>query len=170
MSDEFDLISEDWLRSVGFKWHQFERQPDKHWLLWLGDSAGQGRLTSYEDIGIEVAPGTADNGWFCWLRSDAAGRYHRFIHLRHLLCQRDLIVLVEAIGGQKWNPENHLFGSLRTPTHAATIRKREEDFDRRMQREGAKWYPAEKDETGGRALPEHLEAHEKAKLAPGPTP
>lgn len=31
-----DPITEEWLKSVGFKWHQFDRQPDKHWLLWLG--------------------------------------------------------------------------------------------------------------------------------------
>lgn len=160
-ADAFLPIDEDWLKQVGFKWHQLDRQPDKHWLLWLGDSAGQGRMTTFEDIGIEVAPNRGEK-WFCWLRSDAAGRYHRFIHLRYLSSRRDLIALVEAISGQNWFPENHLYGSCRTPEQAARIRQRDEELDRKMQREHPSWYPAEKDPSGGRALPEHLEAHEKA--------
>lgn len=27
---ERELLSEDWLRKTGFKWHQFDRQPEKH--------------------------------------------------------------------------------------------------------------------------------------------
>jgi hypothetical protein len=168
MADAFDLITEDWLKSVGFRWHQLERQPNKHWLLWLGESAGQGRMTWMEDLGIEVAfgayvgPGQPDN-WFCWLRSDAAGRYHRFIHLRHIDNQAELIALVEAISGQTWNPENHRYGTLLTTERAAAARKRDEDLDRRMMREHPKWSEVEKDDSRGRALPEHLEAHEKAK-------
>jgi len=30
------ILTEEWLKRVGFKWHQLDRQPDKHWLLWLG--------------------------------------------------------------------------------------------------------------------------------------
>ena len=34
---DIDLpLTEEWLKENGFKWHQFDRQPDKHWLLWLG--------------------------------------------------------------------------------------------------------------------------------------
>lgn len=29
-------ITEDWLRDCGFKWEQHERQPAKHWVLWIG--------------------------------------------------------------------------------------------------------------------------------------
>jgi hypothetical protein len=29
-------ISEAWLKAAGFKWSQLDRQPDKHWILWLG--------------------------------------------------------------------------------------------------------------------------------------
>jgi hypothetical protein len=32
-----ELISEDWLRSVGFKWHQIDRQPSRHWVLGCRD-------------------------------------------------------------------------------------------------------------------------------------
>ena len=36
MTDPFNLITEDWLKANDFKWHQFDRMPDKHWLLWIG--------------------------------------------------------------------------------------------------------------------------------------
>lgn len=161
-------ITEDWLKSAGFKWHQLERQPSKHWLIWLGDAGGGG---DFEDIGVEVASMRYENGrgemigreeWFVWFRSDCAGRYHRFIHVRHMRFQHELVKLVEAVSGQDWNPENHLYGSVRTPSRAEAIRKDDERMDRRMQRE-TKWYGIEKDDTRGRALPEHYEAHEKAR-------
>lgn len=164
-------ITEEWLKTVGFKWHEFERQSSKHWLLWLGGGLKQKpTLTSFEDIGIELAPGwwhnrdgerVGDADWFCWLRSDAAGRYHRFIHLRHLSTQDDLIKLVEAISGWPWTPENHLYGSLHSPENAARIRKDCERADRRLVEESGphhKWAEIEKDDTRGRALPEHVTA------------
>src|SRR5580700_3412261 len=86
MKDAAMPITEEWLKESGFRWHRLERQPDKHWLLWLGDAMGDGYMTSYEDIGIEVAPMFKRQEWFCWLRSDCAGQYHRFIHLRHISC------------------------------------------------------------------------------------
>ena len=167
-------ITEEWLKAVGFKWHQLDRQPSKHWLLWLGDAlSGEGpAFTSFEDIGIELADMRYQNSsgeivgreaWFCWFRGDSAGRYHRFIHVRHLRWQDEVTKLVEAITGQGWNPENHLYGSARTPEHAARIREEDERLDRRLQRDGYPWSEVEKDQTRGRALPEHLEAHERAR-------
>src|SRR5688572_9102301 len=98
-------ITEDWLREVGFKWHQFDRQPDKHWLLWVGQACGQwGKST--DDIGVELAPNSYDadtddlTGWFCWLRSDVAHRYSRFIHVRRLRTRDEVIALVAALTGQ----------------------------------------------------------------------
>jgi hypothetical protein len=157
-----DEISEDWLRAVGFKWHQMERQPDKHWLLWLGDAVRESddSLLSYEDIGLELAPGF-DGKWFCWFRSDAAGRYHRFIHIRHLRTQADLVKLVEAITGLPWTPENHLYGSARGPKSAERIRANNDRFDRELLRQGPAWSKIEKDNSQGGALPEHLQAFEK---------
>ena len=35
-------ITEEWLKEVGFKWHQLARQPEKQWLLWLGDAVRDG--------------------------------------------------------------------------------------------------------------------------------
>ena len=167
-------ITEDWLKDVGFKWHQFDRQPGKHWLLWPGDAvAGDGpAFSSFEDIGIEVADMRYQNSagdtvgreaWFVWFRGDCAGRYHRFIHVRHMRWRHELIKLVEAVSGQDWNPENHLYGSVRTPARAAKIREDDQRLDRRLAREGYPWSEIEKDDTRGGALPEHMEAHEKAK-------
>lgn len=159
------LISEDWLRAVGFKWHQLEGQPGKHWLLWLG------RPGEIESIGLEIAARAYVRedppGWFCWLRSDVARRYGRFIHVRTVRTRLDVIRLVEAITGQPWNPDNHLYGYVMTPEQAAREREREERLDRKWMRENVKagfhWREIEKDDTMGGALPDHLEAHEKAK-------
>lgn len=156
-----ESITEDWLKSVGFKWHEFERQCAKHWLLWLGGGLRQQpSLTDYEDIGIELSPGSSsDRGeWFCWLRSDSAGRYHRFIHLRQVVTRGDVIGLVEAISGRPWTPENHLYGSLRSPEAADRIRLDRQRADRRLLAENPKWADIEKDDTRGRALPEHMTA------------
>lgn len=158
---KLETITEDWLKEVGFKWHQLERQSSKHWLLWLGWAA----RTDYEDLGIEIASGALDDKWFCWLRSDAAGRYHRFIHLRHIRTCADLIGIIEGITGQAWDPANNRYGAMRSPEDAARIRAEDDRLDRRLREKGHPWYEIERDETRGGALPEHLEAHEKAKGA-----
>ncbi|UPJ65279.1 hypothetical protein [Bradyrhizobium sp. 191] len=159
MSEAGELITEDWLKLVGFKWHEFERQNAKHWLLWLGGGLRQKpSLTDYEDLGIELAPGFGDTEWFCWLRSDAAGRYHRFIHLRHVTTRGDVIGLVEAISGRPWTPDNHLYGSLRSPEAADRIRQERERLDRRLLAAEPKWADIEEDDSRGRALPEHMTA------------
>src|SRR4051812_37765117 len=113
-------ITEEWLKSAGFKWHQLDRQPDKHWLLWLGPAIDDG-MTSFEDLGIELAPRWKQNGWFCWLRSDPAGRSHRFIHIRHIHTTEELILLIEGITGRKWSPANNLYGAMHSPLRAARI-------------------------------------------------
>lgn len=165
-------ITEDWLKESGFKWHEFERQPNKHWLLWLGGGLRQRpSLTSFEDIGIELTWDGYQNHageivgntgeWFCWLRSDAAGRYHRFIHLRHVSTRRDVTALIEAISGRPWTPENHIYGHLYAPKDADRIRQELGRLDRQMTLGASphhKWRDVEKDDTRGRALPEHMQA------------
>lgn len=167
-------ITEEWLKEVGFKWHQLERQPSKHWLLWVGAAVAGDEISfaSFDDIGIEVADMRYENSagdvvgrdaWFVWFRSDSSGRYHRFIHVRHMRWRHELVKFVEAVSGQDWNPENHLYGQLRTPKQTALLRERDKRFDRQIMRDGYPWSDVEKDDTCGGALPEHLEAHEKAK-------
>jgi hypothetical protein len=145
-----------------------ERQPDKHWLLWLG-GAIQDRITSFEDLGIEIAPRWWKNrngddvgevgSWHCWLRADTSGRYHRFLHIRPLRTAAEVIQVVEALTGQPWDTTNHLGGSVYHPKHAESIRRDLERFDHRIREGNAKWSEVEKDDTRGRALPEHMQAH-----------
>lgn len=137
-------ITEDWLRSVHFKWQQLERQPERHWLLWIGDAAG----TTYEDLGIEVTsrvPGEPES-WFCWIRADYAGRYSRFVHVRHLRYQDELIALFEGLTGQRWDPANNVGGSASTPAQAERRRRDDERLDRVWQRSHP-WRDDEKDQT-----------------------
>lgn len=159
-------ISEDWLKSVGFKWHQLERQPSKHWLLWLGAGlvnhrGERERAADREDLGIELAyNGDRDPFWFCWLRCDGSHRYHRFIHIRHLHTQAEVIKLVESLTGLSWNPDNHLYGEVKTPRDAEACQKRDERFDVILAQENPNWYPTEADDSRGGAILEHLHAHE----------
>jgi hypothetical protein len=161
-----DPITEEWLKEVGFKWHQLARQPEKQWLLWLGDVVRDGNgFTSHDDLGVEVAQVSFGNDerWHCWLRADYSGRYSRFIHTRHVSTQQDLITLIEGVTGQQWNPANNLYGSMRTSEQAERIRKDNERMDRRIMRERA-WREIEKDDSRGGALPEHLDAYDKLDL------
>lgn len=156
-----DLISEEWLQAIGFRWHQLDRQSDKHWLLWIG-GAQYSRTTTYEDLGIEVAPTLTDHEWFCWLRSDAAGRYHRFIHLRHIRSPEELESLISALIGYKFNPDNAIGGTLHSPEQRARMQAEIDRMDQRMLRENSKhhpWYPKEKDEAIGGPLHEHQQAY-----------
>lgn len=164
---EIQPITEEWLKQAGFKWHQFDRQSDKHWLLWLGDALHT--FASYEDLGIELAPKVPGDAaaWFCWLRDDSAGRYHRFIHIRYLHTIDDLVALIEGIIGRRFDPANSLYGCHRTPEQAARIRQEDQRLDRRLMRSGHPWSEAENDATRGRPLAEHqahhIETFEKGK-------
>ena len=161
MNEEYSQpITEDWLKESGFKWRQFDRQSNKHWVLWLGDSMGM--HVSFEDIGIELqhCNWRDEDWWYCWLRSDTAGRYHRFIHVRRLVTRAELIRLIEGLTGQDWNPENNIYGSMRMKEYAQEVRREAERFDKQMLFGSSPWHEIEKDDTRGRALPEHYEEHE----------
>jgi hypothetical protein len=155
MSD--DLITEDWLKSVGFKWHQFNRQPSKQWLLWCGIRSAGNWGVDTQDIGVEVCSGGMDGTWFCWLRSDTAHRYSRFLHVRHMRTKGEVSRLVEAVTGLPWKPENHIYGSVCTDQQAAHLNAEWDRLDKRMVREDRPWREIEKDDTRGGALPEHME-------------
>ena len=116
MTDEAP-ITEAWLSQVGFKWHSIERSPSKHWLLWCGALTGRA-FESFEDLGIELSLDTSpvDSGFFyCWLRADYSGRYSRFLHIRHMRYQREVIRLIEAITDQGLESAT---SSLRQDLHA----------------------------------------------------
>ena len=161
-------ITEDWLKSVGFKWHQFDRQPGKQWLLWLGDVESFG---SSEDLGIELAPGAClgrkyeERGWFCWVRGDSSSRYHRFLHVRALRFQHEVIALVSALTGQEWNPTNHWYGAVRTPEASESLQREHERLDKRIAREQHPWYEAEKDPDRAKPTMEDRDAAIKSGLA-----
>jgi hypothetical protein len=124
-------ITEEWLREVGFRSSQLERQPHKHWTLNLGWATDGGRFSTSEDVAIEISPAcwynrnservqAADgNPWHCWLKGEGRG----FIHIRHLRDLPDLIAMLEALSGQPWDAANVCYGQLRTPEAAAAIRR-----------------------------------------------
>jgi hypothetical protein len=156
-----DPITEEWLKSVGFKWHQFDRQPDKQWLLWLGDFTSSGDT---QDLGIELAPGR-DGTWFCWLRSDCSHRYSRFLHIRYLKVCGEVIRLIVALTDSDWRPENHIGGAAMTQKRADSIRADRDRLDRRIMMQGHPWRDIEKDDSRGGALPEHMQHAIDAGLA-----
>lgn len=165
-----NALSEDWLRSIGFKWHEMERQNAKHWLLWLGHALGDGGMATFEDIGVELASGAYRGpdrppAWFCWLRSDCSHRYSRFIHVRHLVTRLDLVRLIEGVIGAEFDPRNARYGSLVTPEQAERDRREEERLDRRLLRSSHPWSCTERDESRGRPLRDHMDAAIKAGLA-----
>lgn len=153
--DSNGLITEDWLKLIGFKWHQLDRQPEKHWLLWLGECLG--KHTSFEDFGIELSSSRGDDEWFCWLRADYSGRYSRFIHVRHLRYRRELIRLIEGLIDDTFTPENSLGGNLRPEAIAQRLRAESERLELQWLRQNPAWHETEADESRGRALPEHAQ-------------
>jgi len=149
-----ELLTEEWLKENGFKWHQLDRQPGKQWLLWLGDAASAG---DSHDLGIEVSHDANDGLWFCWLRSDCAHRYSRFLHIRHIKTIGDLVAMIEGLTGQKFSRENNLYGVMHTAERAAKLRADAKRLDQRWMREGHPWREIEKDDSRGGALPEHMQ-------------
>lgn len=167
-----EFITEDWLRSGGFKWHEGHQyvsavvkakekgevlQPRKHWILWFGAIAnrepdGKFRMWSDdEDLGLELAPGHGnDPDWFCWLRSDTAGRYHRFIHLRHVREPREVVAIIVALTNTRWKPENHKYGRIMTDEQVAACEERDKRLDIVIAKQRP-WYESEKDEASGPA-------------------
>jgi hypothetical protein len=161
--DTLAPITEDWLKEIGFRWHQLDRQPAKHWVLWMGEVVDGGRgAICFEDLGIEISPVGHDDEWFCWLRADYSGRYSRFIHLRHIRTHADLIFILEGIAGTGFSPE-HCFGGIwMTPERAARAKGLETRLDRVVMREQP-WRCDLPDDGGGRALPEHQQAFIEAR-------
>lgn len=97
-----NLITEFWLGQVGFKPHFFGSEPNRHWLLWLGN-----------DIGLELSFGRPKPRpwWFCWIRTSGEHAPEHSINLRDLTSKHEVIQLVQAMTGRRWNPAQHRYGS-----------------------------------------------------------
>lgn len=136
-------ITEEWLRSIGFRWEQLDKQPTKHWLLWLADACidpvetSRRMFAASEDLGIEVADDQR-GAWFCWLRADYAGRYSRFLHVRHIAERAELVSLIEAVTGRPFIATDVLYGSFRSPEQAKRLRNDSLRLDRHMALEWGK--------------------------------
>lgn len=134
---EAALISEEWLSKCGFKWEQHDRQPSRHWRLWLGSAImkpGNDFTLDPDSLGIEIAksPPLSDHRdvyWNCWIRNDIAGRYSRIIHVRYIHLQIEVEKLIESLIGYKLEWENVFFGGLRMPLHADRLREEQKRFD-----------------------------------------
>lgn len=92
-------ITEEWLAEVGFKYREpGERQQWRHWTLTFNEP---------DDYGLYLettAPGWLNrngehNGWYLWI-----GRGQHHFHLKHVFEQSEMIAIVEALTGQKWEP------------------------------------------------------------------
>lgn len=131
-------ITEDWLRDCGFKWEQHDRQPTKHWVLWIGAACvDYDRTNSSDALGIELAkvdpPGDVyKNLWFCWIRSDIAGRYTRIIHVRYLFLQSEVEFIISALTGREVNWKHSLYGSLLSPKVAEQMLNDRMRLDQRI--------------------------------------
>lgn len=130
------LLTEEWLRESGFKWEQLDRQPSKHWLLWLADACidpvERRMFASPDDLGIELAKNDREPWWFCWMRADYAGRYSRLIHIRHVMKVSEVVAIIEAMTGRKFEAKDCFFGSFRSPESAASLRDEMDRIDRRI--------------------------------------
>jgi len=126
-------LGENWLRELGFKSSQQERQPFKHWKLLLGRAVDGGMFSCPEDLYVEVTPAWwlnrngervqagAGNPWHCWIGGDGRG----FVHVRHLQTRDDLIRLIAALTGLAWRPEDVFYGMLHTPKRGGELRAEE---------------------------------------------
>jgi len=88
------FITDLWLHEVGFTPHTVDGQPTRHWLLWLD-----------KDLGLELSFGREkpQPWYFCYLRTRGDHSPSRFINLRDLSFKHEVIMLVQALTGRRWN-------------------------------------------------------------------
>lgn len=96
-------LTEEWLGEVGFKYREpGERQAWRHWTLTFSEPDDHGMYLETTKPGWLNRNGEhigADHGWFLWL-----GRSTQLIHLRHVTEREEIVAVVEALTGQKWEP------------------------------------------------------------------
>lgn len=107
-------ITEEWLASVGFKYRDpDDRECFRHWTLTFSEPDDYGLYLETTRMGWINNKGEhiwADKGWFLWI-----GREHKFLHLRHVSDQAEIVALVEALIGTKWEPTP--LGNVRVRVH-----------------------------------------------------
>lgn len=136
MQNEHEVITEYWLRAAGFKWTQADRQPFKHWTLWIGDAIPRIReagTSSPDNFGVELSQ--ADNlgvCWLMWLRADYAGRYDRFLFARDVVMTSQVTSLIEALTDRPFEPRDSLYGEYRSHEQAERMRRDAERMDLRI--------------------------------------
>jgi hypothetical protein len=143
-------LTEEFLRDVGFRWHQNELQPNKMWLLWIGGAMfSRNGMASFDNFGLELSESTweGERYFSLWFRSDIAGRYSRFLWARDLTTVEQLVRVIESLTDAPFSPLNVLYGSLHTPEQAARLRVSEQRSDWRIAKSGAAAWKEETDET-----------------------
>ncbi|MHB9110422.1 MAG: hypothetical protein ACYDCO_25500 [Armatimonadota bacterium] len=126
-------ITEEWLRAAGFKWHEVERSPCKHWVLWIGWAQPRRMLQSAEDLGVELTKHTPESEeWMLFVRADYSGRYSRFLFMRDVTAIGQLTRFIECLTDTPFDPANALYGALRTPEQAARLRAEADWLDVRI--------------------------------------
>jgi hypothetical protein len=116
-----ELLTAEWLQSVGFRksWMADRNRP--HWLLWCADT--RAFMGGSDDLGVELdGPDTPPHWeenktpkWWCWLRSDFSHSRGRFCFVRYMRTRADVANLVMAITGEPWTPSRHEHGCVRYP-------------------------------------------------------
>lgn len=148
------FITEDWLRDCGFKWEQAERQPAKHWLLWIGSACvDYDRTTSPDSLGIELAlvdtqSNVYEKLWHCWIRNDIAGRYARLIHVRYVCLQAEVEQIISALTGRPVKWSDSMYGSLHSPSQSDHLRQDRMRLDQRINHAWVDRVDADKGITG----------------------
>lgn len=106
-------ITEEWLASVGFKYREpGDRESFRHWTLRFSEPEDYGLYLETTHMGWINNKGehVGGNGWFLWI-----GREHKYLHLRHVSVQAEIVALVEALIGAKWEPTR--MGDVRVFVH-----------------------------------------------------
>lgn len=104
-----DLITEDWLKTHGFRLvggRTDERTKPEVKLRRLAikrECVGDRNIfDSPDDLCIDIAPNTIKGDWFVWLHQEEP---YRFIHVRQFKYQADLMRLYEALTGKAFDAE-----------------------------------------------------------------
>lgn len=145
------MITEEWLKENGFKWHDVDRS-GKHWLLWIGSAIAEnrsyGRTSSNDDFGIELSKFIdKEEVWGCFFRADYAGRYTRFIFCRDVWEPEHVTQLIEALTGFPFDKTCAMYGFYLRPEQAAHLRELDQNrLDHRITL-GNKWRTDEQDDT-----------------------